>query len=93
MNQSVYSWYGSPIQIVLTDDNADAYNRVMDCLQKLPNDFDIFGRGVKLDVTKQDLAVYNKIAGIINEIIDLAGGSLPFGPNDFGPSIHMEKVN
>jgi hypothetical protein len=86
---SLYSWLGSPIQFDLSDDNAAAYNRVVDVIHTVPSDTSL--NKIRIQADDEDVRIYNKVAAIINAIIELNGGCLPYKETAL-PSDYFVKV-
>lgn len=83
--QSVWSFYGSQLHLVLDDEVAERYNRVSkafanvddEALQNNPEGY------FRLEgVDNKDLESYNAIADIINKLIEINGGSLAIPEED-----------
>ena len=82
MSQSAYSWCGTRLHFVLEDDFADAHNRAQDAFHKAQIDFkDIIGRPwwpgerIEMDWTDEEMNAFNKVADVINLLIEINGGS------------------
>jgi hypothetical protein len=72
----------------MVDDDAAAYNRVSDELATNP----IIKDGqILINATSEDMDVYNKVANVINALIELNHGGLDYKEEDI-PSNHMVKV-
>lgn len=77
--QSVWSFYGSKLHLVLDDEVAERYNRVSvafanadtSAIQKNPENY-IWLSGVD----SKDMEAWNAIADLINKLIEINGGSL-----------------
>ena len=83
--QSIWSFYGSKLHLVLDDEVAERYNRVSkafanvdaEALQKNPEGcFWLEG------VDNKDLEAWNAIADLINKLIEINGGSLDIPEED-----------
>jgi len=88
---AIYAWMGLPVQIHMTDENAAAYNRVGDILASTPvptNPVDI-----QFVADPADIEVWNKVSDVINGMIELNGGTLPYDVDDATTDRnHMVKV-
>lgn len=93
--QSVYSFLGSPLHLILEDDVADGYNEIATALA---------GRDLKTYIIRDGdvrhslmyaspgaTASYNAIADLINKLCEINGGSLDIDPDEM-PHIHLVKV-
>lgn len=75
----IYSWCSTPIQIEITDENAEAYNRVIDAYIKLS----LTPIPLKeIQVAEEDVKMWEKVLSIIEIMVELNGGSLPYRQND-----------
>ncbi len=81
--QSVYSWMGTRIHLVLEDDLATAYNRAQVAFFEAQNRYQRVHGSTwtgkePLDFYWQegDGDAYNKIASVINLLIEVNGGTL-----------------
>lgn len=86
----IYSWYGTPIQIAMTDEVAEAYNRMADVIAEAEIGDNITTMLFK-EKQKGDMEAWNKVATIINLMIELCGGKLDYTANDV-KSNHLVKV-
>ena len=76
-----YRYKGTPIVLQLTEENADAYNRVANAMSEAPEPEIIATHEDHHEVrfelrvkNNSDLVVYNEVAKIINAIIKLGDG-------------------
>ena len=83
--QSIWSFYGSKLHLVLDDEVAERYNRVSvafanadtSALQDNPENY-IWLSGVD----SKDMEAWNAIADLINKLIEINGGSLDIPEED-----------
>lgn len=81
--QPVYSWYGTPLHLPLSEDSAAAYNRrIQQFFDAQEHHFQTTGQRwderSPLWMEKDDEAqeVWDKVSQIINLCVDLCGGSI-----------------
>lgn len=82
--QSVYSWMGSRLHLVLEDDIAKAYNQAVDTLRKARVDhvklhrreFNPFEDLISIKWTEEQRKAWNDIAQLINLLVEINGGAL-----------------
>lgn len=81
--QSVYSWMGTDIHLVLEDDFANDYNRAQEAffsaqiVHKTATGSVWNGRGpLQITWTKKEELAFDKVGKLINLLIDMNGGSL-----------------
>jgi hypothetical protein len=81
--QHAYSWLGSRIHLVLEEDVADAYNRHVEEFvnaqirhEKLHGSKWTPDQPLMMNLSKKDFEVYDKLADILNQLIELNGGGL-----------------
>lgn len=83
----LYSWCGTPIQFHISDENAEAYNRVNKAIEEgtisLSPGSHPRSWWIWMNANRADMDIYNKVADVINKIIELNGGSLPYYESDF----------
>lgn len=76
---TIYAWGNTPIQLEMTDENASAYNRTIDAYVKLsltPIPLN------QIQVAEEDINVWDKVLGIIEVLVELNDGSLPYKQED-----------
>lgn len=88
--QDVYSWLGTNIHLPMSEETANAYNRVADAFAEIPQDHD-FKKPFELKVSREDMDIWNALADIINALIRLNGGSLDYTEEET-PTNHFIKV-
>lgn len=71
-----YSWCGTPIHLPMTDDTAAAYNRIVDVFKGVA--YISNNKKIRIEAAHKDIVVFNKIAQIVNILIKLNGGSMPY---------------
>lgn len=81
MTQSVYSWMGSPLHLVLEDDLALAYNEAQDAWFKAQDDHkEKYGTPwephlpLAIDWTERQRTAWNSIAAVINLLCEINDG-------------------
>lgn len=81
--QSVYSWMGTDIHLVLEDDFANDYNRAQEAfftaqiIHKTATGSAWNGRGpLQMNWTEKEFQAFDKVGKFINLLIDMNGGSL-----------------
>jgi hypothetical protein len=81
--QSVYSWMGTPIQLLLEEEVAEGYNRFLNAFfeaqreHKVRTGSDWTGvEPLYIECEEKDQEIYNAVGEIINQLIKLNGGSL-----------------
>lgn len=92
--QSIYSFYGSQLHLILDDEVAERYNRVAvafanvdaKSVQANPTNL-IWLEGVDDD----DMTAWNAIADLINKLIEINGGSLDI-PEEEMPYNYLVKL-
>ena len=79
--QSVYSFYGSPLHLVLEDEIAEGYNRVADAfLSAQEEHYAVNGThwdpqtAIVLNLSDEDVKAYNAVGSVINLLCDINGG-------------------
>ena len=88
-----YRFKGTPIVLQLTEENADAYNRVADAMTKAPQP-EIVSRDenttqlvIKLELENDsDMVAWNEVGSVINAIIKLGDGIPCDLPRDEAPT-------
>jgi hypothetical protein len=98
MTQSVYSWMGTPLHLVLVDDFADAYNRALDAFLKAQHDYEArYGQkwtgreDIVIDWTDEEMSAFNGIGEIINTIVKVQGEGIDI-PEDQVTSDYLVKL-
>jgi hypothetical protein len=97
-SQSVYAFFGSPLQLILDDGIAEGHNRFMKEFidaqmrykDKCGKQWDA-SKALPMIVDDKDQKAYNVIAKLMNYIIDLNGGSLEL-PEAQCTSDYLEKL-
>ena len=82
----IYAWPKIPIHLEMTEENAIAYNRMVDALMedvKIPDD--------QLDSYRKDMEVWKKVIKIIMLLVELNDGDLPY-PQEYFNIAHLVKV-
>jgi hypothetical protein len=82
--QSVYSFFGSRLHLVLADEVAEGYNRWNQAFfDAQKNHRELHGRvwdpsnePLLMDISDEDRKHYDDVASLINQLIDINGGSL-----------------
>lgn len=99
MAQSVYSFLGSPLHLVLEDYIAERYNRFIDSyLDAQEKHRERTGRKwspnepLKMDVEEGDNEAYNGVGRIINLLIEINGRGLEIS-EELITSDYLEKVS
>lgn len=99
MAQSVYSFLGSPLHLVLEDDIAEGYNRHVDSFLDAQVEHEKrYGRKwnpnepLRMRTKKGDNEAYNKVAGIINYLVEINDGGLEIS-EELITSDYLEKVS
>jgi len=89
MTQSTYAWMGSQLHLVLEDELAAAYNRAQDAwLQAQKNHLERTGsrwepsEPIWIDWTETESSAWDKIAKLVNLLIEINGGSLAIMQED-----------
>lgn len=77
---AIYSFCGTPIQIEITDENAEVFNTIAKAFGRNP-----FDRTIEYVGKPEDLEVFNKVSAIINGMIDLNEGELPYPDEQLYP--------
>lgn len=77
---AIYSFCGTPIQIEITDENAAVFNTIAKAFGDDP-----FNRTIEYVGKPEDLDVFNKVAALINGMIDLNDGDLPYPDEQLYP--------
>lgn len=83
---AIYSFCGTPIQIEITHENAVIFNLIAEKFGPSPLD-----RTVKFDGRPEYIDIFNKVSAVINGMIDLNGGQLPYSEDDLFP-LELVKV-
>lgn len=98
MSQSAYSWMGTRIHFVLKDEVADAYNRAQDAFVEAQKHYkETTGRdwtgmeALWMNWTIDEQTAWNRIAGIINDLVELNGGALDI-PEEEMTSSYLVKL-
>lgn len=98
MTQSVYSWMGSPLHLVLEDDLALAYNEAQDAWFKAQTDHETRTGSpweptepLEIEWTNRQRTAWNSIASVINLLVEINGGGLDI-PEEQITSDHLEKL-
>lgn len=83
MTQSVYSWMGSPLHLVLDDEFVILYNRAADKFLSAQTEFrartgSSWNGNDPLEATwtQEEIAAFNKMADLVNFMVEFNGGSL-----------------
>lgn len=99
MSQSVYSFLGSPLHLVLEDEIAERYNRFVDSfLDAQQKHRERTGRkwdpneSLLMDVAKGDNEAYSQVGRIINLLVEVNGGGLEISEEQV-TSDFLEKVS
>lgn len=99
MPQSVYSFLGSPLHLVLEDDIAERYNRFVDSFLDAQVEHEKrHGRRwdpnkpLRMKVEKGDNEAYSKVGRVINLLVEINGGGLEIS-EDQCTSDYLEKVS
>lgn len=82
----IYAWPGIHIQLEMTEENANAYNRTVDVLMEkatIPDD--------QFDACRKDALVWEKVIRIIMILVELNDGDLPYEQSYFNIA-HLVKV-
>lgn len=87
---SLYSWCGTPVQFDVPDEIATSYNKIIDELHKVSDLKEM--HQIVLQASAADLENYNKVAMLINSIIELNGGFLPYHDTQSDYLVKMEDV-
>lgn len=82
--QSYYSFYGSPLHLILEDEIAESYNRVS------KNMYESNGN-VLVCASDADIKNYSKVADIINKLIEINGGLLEIAEEEM-PLNYLVKL-
>lgn len=89
MSQSVYSWMGTDIHLVLEDDVADNFNRAQDAFMEAQKNFKTTTgknwtgtEALWMNWTMDEQRAWNGIAAIINQLADLNHGSIEIMEED-----------
>jgi len=81
--QSVYSFYGSRLHLILEDEVAERYNRFLECWYEAQHNHHQYHEkpwkplttlSIKCD--PEDVKVFNQIGEIINKLGEINGGGL-----------------
>lgn len=99
MPQSVYSFLGSPLHLVLEDEIAERYNRFVDSFLEAQVEHEKrHGRKwdpnepLRMKVQKGDNEAYSKVGRIINLLVEVNGGGLEISEEQV-TSDFLEKVS
>jgi hypothetical protein len=92
--QSVYSVCGSRLHLILDDEVADGYNRFAVAFQVAQEEhmaktgtlWDPY-QPLWSDVNEKDLAAYNAVGGLMNQLIEINGGSLDIPEEEMTSSL------
>lgn len=82
MPQSVYSWMGSPLHLILEDDYAINFNRAQEAFFSAQLEFKAQtgqqwnGEKLAIKWNDEELKAWNDMGRIINLLIEVNGGSL-----------------
>ena len=89
--QPMYSWCGTDIHIPLSVENAEAYNRAVDAFTHswMPSDI---RKVFYVEASSEDIEIYNKVADVINLMVELSGGSISISEEDMTTS-HLIRIN
>lgn len=81
--QSFYSWYGSPLHLILEDEVADGCNRTMQAFAKAQRDHKERtgtqwepNQPLLIDADPVDMKAYDDVAQWINQLIEINGGGI-----------------
>lgn len=97
MTQSVYSWMGTPMHLVLDDDFAAAFNRAVDAFLNAQLDYKNLtgqqwnGEPFVIGWTTEEMTAFNGIAEIINTIIKVQGDGIDI-PEEQVTSDYLVKL-
>lgn len=96
--QSVYSWMGSRIHLVIEDDVANAYNRAQDAfITAQANYMETTGtewtgkESLWMNWTDEEQTAWNGVAAVINDLVKLNGGSLDI-PEEETTTTYLVKL-
>lgn len=97
--QSVYSWMGTPLHLVLEDDVATDYNRAQDAfiaaqerhLAIHGKRWDPITEPLQIDWTPQEAKAWDDIARVVNLLVEINGGGLDI-PDEQITSDKMVKL-
>lgn len=92
--QSVYSMCGSRLHLILKDEVADGYNRFavafeiaqLEHMAKYGTPWDP-EQPLWSDVNEKDLADYNAVGALMNQLIEINGGSLDIPEEEMTSSL------
>lgn len=97
--QSIYSFMGSPLQLVLQDKIAEGYNRVTDAfIDAQLRHKEKYGRRwtpsepLLMDTNKEDQSSYDKVGKVIRLLAEINGGAIAI-TEDQMVSDHLEKID
>jgi hypothetical protein len=99
MPQSVYSYLGSPLHLILEDEIAEGFNRFHDAfIQAQKTHFETHGRKwdpvtepIFMVFTEEDQEAYDKVAQLINLLSEINGGGISISEEQI-TSDHLEKL-
>lgn len=98
MSQSVYSYMGSPLHLVLEDELAEGFNRFVDAFIQAQEDHkERTGQKwepnepLLMDVQDGDHDAYDKVGRVINLLVEINGGGLHITEEQI-TSDHLEKI-
>lgn len=97
--QSVYSFFGSPLQLVLDDGLAERYNRfIREFLDAQIRHREKYGKqwephnSLQMNTSTKDMKAYHVIGKLMNYIIEINGGGLDL-PEEQCVSDFLEKIS
>jgi hypothetical protein len=74
--QSLYSVYGSELQLILEDEFASAYNRAHDKFNAENPDVESLLKAKETTMTDEEIHAFNAFAALMNSMIEINGGVL-----------------
>ena len=97
--QSFYSYYGSPLHLIIEDDLADAANHVAaEFIQAQVRYREETGtrwtpdQPLRMHVTDEQVAAYDSVGSIINKLVEVNGGGLEISEEMIPSDIMLVKL-
>lgn len=76
--QSAYSYLGCRIHLVIEDEEAEAFNRVVDAfIDAQDENWNHKSKTLFMDVESKDVEIYNKLGKLFTTIIEVTGAIIP----------------